>query len=124
LISWEYEEMENIQFEVVVQLQGNTVDQFTTGDKSINITNLEVNNNYKVQVTPVLSEADLRGPPANVSVSTQGVEEEPPPEEENEQEENESEDEDEDETENENGNVDEGQQNGDQNPQDEQPEEE
>src|SRR5699024_3766199 len=57
LISWEYEEMENIQFEVVVQLQGNTVDQFTTGDKSINITNLEGNNNYKVQVTPVLSEA-------------------------------------------------------------------
>lgn len=78
LISWEYDEIENIQFEINVQNQGETIDQFTTGKKSVNISQLQPDTTYTIHVTPILSERGVSGPSASVQVSTQGMQNENP----------------------------------------------
>ncbi|MGN8647040.1 PBP1A family penicillin-binding protein [Gracilibacillus sp. HCP3S3_G5_1] len=76
LISWQYDQNGPIEFEVVVQDGGQTIDQFNTNSKSVNITQLEPNKNYTIHVTPFLKNRDVRGPSASVQVSTQGMENE------------------------------------------------
>ncbi|WP_018933744.1 penicillin-binding protein 1A [Gracilibacillus lacisalsi] len=79
LISWEYDQNGPIEFEIVVQDGGQTIDEFNTNKKSVNITQLEPNKNYTIHVTPFLKNNGVRGPSASVQVSTQGMgnEEEP-----------------------------------------------
>lgn len=74
LISWQYDQNGPIEFEVVVQDGGQTIDQFNTNSKSVNITQLEPNKNYTIHVTPFLKNRDVRGPSASVQVSTQDME--------------------------------------------------
>ncbi|WP_208591032.1 penicillin-binding protein 1A [Gracilibacillus suaedae] len=111
LISWEYDQNGPIEFEIVVQDGGQTIDQFNTNKKSVNITQLEPNKNYSVHVTPFLKNNDVRGPSASVQISTQGIEND------EETDENEQENEDQEEQPNEDEQPDEDQQNpGDQQP--------
>ncbi|MFD2655411.1 penicillin-binding protein 1A [Gracilibacillus thailandensis] len=81
LISWEYDQNGPIEFEIVVQDGGQTIDEFNTNKKSVNITQLEPNKNYTIHVTPFLKNNGVRGPSASVQVSTQGIGNEEEPEE-------------------------------------------
>ncbi|QGH34759.1 PBP1A family penicillin-binding protein [Gracilibacillus salitolerans] len=76
LISWEYDQNGPIEFEIVVQDGGQTIDQFNTNKNSVNITQLEANKTYTVHVTPFLKNKDVRGPSASIQVPTQGIENE------------------------------------------------
>ncbi|MGP4041305.1 transglycosylase domain-containing protein [Gracilibacillus sp. D59] len=76
LISWKYDQKGPIEFEIVVQDGGQTIDQFNTNKNSVNITQLEANKTYSIHVTPFLKNKDVRGPSASVQVSTQGLENE------------------------------------------------
>ncbi|WP_163581981.1 penicillin-binding protein 1A [Gracilibacillus saliphilus] len=80
LISWEYDQNGPVEFEIVVQDGGQTIDEFNTNKKSVNITQLEPNKNYTIHVTPFLKNNGVRGPSASVQVSTQGMDNEEEPE--------------------------------------------
>ncbi|SHN19169.1 penicillin-binding protein 1A [Gracilibacillus kekensis] len=73
LISWEYNEDGPIEFEITVQEGGQTIDQFNTNKKSVNIKQLQNNKSYTISVTPFLKNNDVRGPSASIEVSTQGI---------------------------------------------------
>ncbi|WP_066193265.1 MULTISPECIES: PBP1A family penicillin-binding protein [Gracilibacillus] len=78
MISWQYDHEEAVEFEVSVQQGGENVDEFTTSQQSVNITQLELNTTYTIHVTPVLD--NTRGPSASVQVATDAPEEEEPEE--------------------------------------------
>ncbi|UOQ85848.1 transglycosylase domain-containing protein [Gracilibacillus salinarum] len=74
LISWQYDQQGPIEYEVVVEQGGQTVDQFTTNKKSVNISQLQADKTYNIHVSPIQTENDARGPAASIQVTTQSAE--------------------------------------------------
>ncbi|SER12351.1 penicillin-binding protein 1A [Gracilibacillus ureilyticus] len=93
LITWAYEPNGPIEFRISLTEAGNIVDEFTTNQTSLNLTQLQAGRIYTVTVTPVLrNEGGVTGPSSSIQINTQGLEEdeqnnEPPDEQQEEQQE-------------------------------------
>ncbi|KAB8138449.1 PBP1A family penicillin-binding protein [Gracilibacillus oryzae] len=73
LVTWAYDQNGPIEFNISLSEAGNVIDEFTTNQTSLNLTQLQLGRIYTVTVTPVSRNEDGEsGPSSSIQISTQG----------------------------------------------------
>ncbi|ENH97309.1 penicillin-binding protein 1A/1B [Gracilibacillus halophilus YIM-C55.5] len=72
LVSWEYQQEGPITFDVTINENGNMIDEYTTNNTSLNISELQANRQYTITVTPRMrNDESIPGEPASIQLSTE-----------------------------------------------------
>lgn len=79
-ISWDYDQLENIQFELAYKVNNGNFQELTkTSELRASLSNVEPGATYTIQVVAVSTEAELKSEPKSVSVTVEQEEENVPP---------------------------------------------